>query len=508
MTTAIEVENLSAVHRLSIPLPEGGGVVVLRGGHGVGKSNTLKAVDALASGRNADKLQVRDGAARGEISGCGVRLTVGKRTNRSGELEVSSIEGRLSVAELVDPGLVDEGKADAKRIKALAQLAGVEADPKLFHELFDSPEEFDAVISADQLKTDDILLLADRIKRAIDAEARKVEGLANTERAHAAACAEAASGIDMDAVADADTLQSRLETAIRREQELQTKRREALARNKGIEEARAQLETAKQSDAGTCLEECRINEARARGEVAGTSAVVERLEKELAAASAQLKLDQSHYAKTQSELASAEQQALTVAAWEKTLAEAGAAAVPPTQDEIDDASIAVMSARKACDAGAVIRQARIKLVKKEDHLKAAAVHEKRAESLRGAAGNVDSVLSNQIAKLGCALKVEKGRLVTKTDRSTSELYSELSEGERYDIAIDIAVDAVGPKGLLTLPQTAWEGLNKKTKAGVANRCRLRGATLLTAEVTDDDILSAEVYDPERIINSTAELVTA
>ncbi len=182
MTTAIEVENLAAVHRLSIPIPEGGGVVVLRGGHGVGKSNTLKAVDALASGRNADKLQVRDGAARGEISGCGVRLTVGKRTNRSGELEVSSIEGRLSVAELVDPGLVDEVKADGKRIKACLQLAGAEADPKLFHELADSPEAFDVIVPTDEQKTDDILVLADRIKRRFDTAARSAEGLAATER--------------------------------------------------------------------------------------------------------------------------------------------------------------------------------------------------------------------------------------------------------------------------------------------------------------------------------------
>lgn len=493
MSAAIEVENLAAVHRLSIPVPEGGGVVVLRGGHGVGKSNTLKAVDALASGRGSDKLQVRDGAARGEISGCGVRLTVGKRTSRSGELEVTSLDGRLSVAELVDPGLVDEGKADAKRIKALAQLAGVEADPKMFHELFGSSEEFDAVISADQLKTDDILLLADRIKRAIEAEARKVEGLANTERAHAAACAEAASGIDMDAVADADTLQSRLESAIRREQELQTKRRESLAQNKRIDDARAQLESAKQSDSGIALETARAAVGTTGVTLAAANQLVTDLTEQLRAAKEQAHLATARFNSATDTLASAEKHAETVAAWEKTLADAGAAAVPPTQDEIDDAVVSVMSARKACDNGAVIRQAKLKLAKKEDHLKAAAAHEKRAESLRGAAGNVDSVLSNQIAKLGCALKVEKGRLVTTTDRGVSELYCELSEGERWRIALDIAIDAVGSTGLLTVPQVAWEGLNTRSREAIAEHVRSRGAVLITAEVTDEDDLTAEVY---------------
>lgn len=495
MTTAIEVENLAAVHRLSIPLPEGGGVVVLRGGHGVGKSNTLKAVDALASGRGSEKLQVRDGAARGEISGCGVRLTVGKRTSRSGELEVSSIEGRLSVAELVDPGLVDDGKADAKRIKALVQLAGVEADPKLFHELFGSPEEFEAVISADQLKTDDILLLADRIKRAIDAEARKVEGLANTERAHAAACAEAASGIDMDAVADADTLQSRLETAIRREQELQTKRREALAQNKRVDDARAALGEANKTQAGKALESWKKEEANWAAAVDEDVVNVDRLENELSYARQKLVASRKELSNARTQLASAERNAETIAAYERTLADVGEAVTPPAQEEIDDASIAVMSARKAVENGAVIRAARLKLVKKDDHIKAAIAHEKRAESLRGAAGNVDSVLSNQIAKLGCALKVEKGRLVTATDRGVSELYSELSEGERWRIALDIAIDAVGDRGLLTVPQVCWEGLNSRSRDAIAEHVRSRGATLITAEVTDDDNLSAEVYEP-------------
>ena len=499
MTAAIEVENLAAVHRLSIPVPEGGGVVVLRGGHGVGKSNTLKAVDALASGRGSDKLQVRDGAARGEISGCGVRLTVGKRTSRSGELEVTSLDGRLSVAELVDPGMVSEIAADSKRIKALVQLAGVEADPAIFHELFGGPEEFAAVVPADSVKTDDILVLADRVKRAIDTAARSAEGLANTERAHAAACAEAAQGLDLSLDADPETLQSRLESAIRREQELQTQRREALMQNKRVEEARAKLDGVNKTEAGQSLAAWREEQAAAKSALDTAVRSVERIEKELAEVALRMEAAKANLSNATRDLENAnervdahEKAAATIAEYERALAEAGAAVAPPTQDEIDDASIAVASARRAVENGAVIRAAKRKLEKRDTHLKAAAEQDRRAESLRGAAGNVDSVLSAQIAKLGCPLRVEKGRLVTTTDRGV-ELYCELSEGERWRIALDIAIDAVGSTGLLTVPQVAWEGLNTRSREAIAEHVRSRGAVMITAEVTDEDDLTAEVY---------------
>lgn len=492
MVSTIEVSDIAAVHHLRIPIPEGGGLVVLRGSHGVGKSNTLKALDALASGRGANRLQVRDGAARGSIEGCGVKLVVGKSNRRSGELEVSSIEGRLSVSDLVDPGLVSEEAADAKRIKSLAQLAGVEADPAIFAELFGSPEEFERIAPPSELKTDDILVLTDRVKRLIESEARKTEGLANTERAKADACQAAADGVDFTVDADADVLSSRLESAIRRESELQTKRREALAHNKRIEEARTYLDAAKTTDAGQSLEACRMALDAAKQAEVSARARVESLRGELQQAEQHLVLKSQELRSADAALGSAERNAETVAAWEKTLAEAGAAVPMPTQDELDDASINVLSARKAVENGAVVRAARAKLLQRDEHKKAADAHEKRADSLRGAAANVDSVLSAQIAKLGCSLRVEKGRLVTDTDRGV-ELFAELSEGERWRIALDIAIDAVGPRGLLTIPQTAFEGLNKPSRDSIADHLRSRGATGITAEVTEDDELSAEVY---------------
>ena len=122
MSTAIaeeiELQDVGPIHQLSIPLPEGGGVVILRGKNDAGKSETLNAVDALVTGRGS--IEKRDGSPRGSISLGEARLTVVKQQRRDGaELAAVSLDSRFDLADLVDPGLKDPEKADSFRIKAL-----------------------------------------------------------------------------------------------------------------------------------------------------------------------------------------------------------------------------------------------------------------------------------------------------------------------------------------------------------------------------------------------------
>ena len=51
MSDVIELEDIGPIENLRIPLPSAGGVVLLRGRNDIGKSEALKAVDALVSGR-------------------------------------------------------------------------------------------------------------------------------------------------------------------------------------------------------------------------------------------------------------------------------------------------------------------------------------------------------------------------------------------------------------------------------------------------------------------------
>ena len=70
MSQTIEVKNIGPVEQVSIPVPEGGGIVVLKGRNGSGKTQTLRAIESAATGRG--RPSVRDGALRGEINGLGV----------------------------------------------------------------------------------------------------------------------------------------------------------------------------------------------------------------------------------------------------------------------------------------------------------------------------------------------------------------------------------------------------------------------------------------------------
>jgi hypothetical protein len=82
-----------------------------------------------------------------------------------------------------------------------------------------------------------------------------------------------------------------------------------------------------------------------------------------------------------------------------------------------------------------------------------------AKELREKARQTDEVLSEIVAEIpACPLRVIDGRLVTNTKRGAT-FYSDLSAGERWRIALDIAIQAVGTGGLLVIPQEAWEGLD-------------------------------------------------
>src|SRR5262245_51934587 len=120
----ISVDDIGPIHHFEFTIPEDGGVVVLKGRNGLGKSNVLRAVDALTTGYGKGDLRARDGAVAGQVQGFGVTLRVGRRATRSGELEVLALDSdRFSVIDVLAPPIKDPQAADTHRIKALVQLA-------------------------------------------------------------------------------------------------------------------------------------------------------------------------------------------------------------------------------------------------------------------------------------------------------------------------------------------------------------------------------------------------
>ncbi|MBK8184740.1 MAG: AAA family ATPase [Candidatus Competibacteraceae bacterium] len=66
----IEIKNIGPIASVTIPVPEAGGVVVLTGRNGSGKSHALEAVNAAVSGKG--KPPLKDLAKQGSVSAAGV----------------------------------------------------------------------------------------------------------------------------------------------------------------------------------------------------------------------------------------------------------------------------------------------------------------------------------------------------------------------------------------------------------------------------------------------------
>ena len=483
----IEIKDVGPISSLTIPVPEGGGVVVLRGGQGVGKTTAIKAVSKTLGAGKVRDLSTRDGAKRGVLEMGDVRLTVTKaRATRKGELECAELESRLDIAGLVDPGIDDPERADVARIKALVSLAGVAADPTAYHAIVGGQEAFDQLgVDTD---TDDPVLLATRVKRALEASARQQEKVKDAEQGHAAACKENFEGVDMTAPSEKGALEQAYHEAREELSRLEERRRMADKDADRVKEAESELKRLKESyDGPTSL--------LAREMHASLVAVVEVIKEKIAAAKKELeKLEQERTVlvvkcnAASDKREAAERHWKAIEGWERTLKRPSIE--DPGDEAIAEATIAINKASEAMEEGVRIRDARLHEQRYKEHLAKAKAAEKHAEILRDAARGTDDVLSQALPS--SALRVEGGRIVTETDRSKSELYAELSRGEQWILAIDLACEQLPEDGVLCIPQEAWEGIQPKNKDVIVGHAKLRKVTILTAEATDGD-LEAEVY---------------
>jgi hypothetical protein len=89
-----------------------------------------------------------------------------------------------------------------------------------------------------------------------------------------------------------------------------------------------------------------------------------------------------------------------------------------------------------------------------------------------------------------------GRLVTPTDRSETELFSELSPGKQSKIVFDLVSDIVGQGGLITIPQERWEGMDTIRRAEIAKHLKDRHVVALTAECSEAENLTVENFELE------------
>lgn len=484
----LQIKNVGPVSKLSLPIPEGGGVVVLRGRNGAGKSTVLDAAQALIKGKG--KLACKDGERCGEVAGWGAKITVGQTTRRSGELDVISLEGRLDVSQLVDPGIADPAAADARRIKALLALTGASVPREAFAAVFPQSVPLDTI---PHNSTGDPVEYAAIVKRAAESEARRIESARDAAREHARGLL--ASVKDAPAVAaDAGALQAALERAIAREAELRAEQAEAARREDAAREAREALDSVQQ---GRPVEEwaLAVTDAQERlaaqiVAVAGCRAALEKAEAELATAEADAQCCRAALEAAEIRLAAAQKLGTAIAGWRATI-EASESQAGPIPEEIARAAQITADARAAVEQGAIARHAVDVRAEAESLAAAADGHAESAAALRETAAAIDDVLSGAVA---CdVLRVSAGRLVTITERGFVP-FGELSQGERWSIALELATRRVGRGGVVPVPQEAWEGLDPDNRAAVARVAASLGVVVLTAEADRGDI-RAEAFTP-------------
>jgi len=468
----IAIRKIGPIEYLEIPIPEHGGVVVLRGRNGLGKSWALQAVDCLASGRGS--LPVQDGATRGTVSGAGVTLTVEKSVRRTGAAEVVSLDGRFDVSDFVNPPIADPEAADKRRIKALLQLSGEKANPEDFVAILPQGLALDELVPAAE-RSDDPVVFAGQVKRALEEEARRYERALQQLRAEADALQKQIPPHAKDReVTEEDRTNAlkQLHDALALVTKLETQLQEA-ERLKSLQEtARTQLAELRREHHDPESYDYEIKELDNR--------IVE-LEQQLAAArerKRQLAQEKEKAAQTRQQLLRLQeiltQQIPMVSEVELSAAKKQHEAAQTHYDSII----------KGLETTKIVKKIR-------DLEEAAKITEEKAAQLRNAAWATDSVLTAMVARVTKDLRIQGGRLVVESDRGT-ECFSDLSVGERWTKSLSIFAKMLPPQGIMVAKQEAWESLDPINKKEIVTLARQLGVTIFTAEADDSDNIRVEI----------------
>lgn len=486
----LHVENIGPVESLDIPTRPGT-VIVLEGPNGAGKTTVLDAVGAIANKRGAG-LTSLDGTTGGFVEGFGVTIKVarGGANRRLGDGGVViGIEDKLNIADFVDPPVKEAGAADLRRIKALVQLTQTSPAIEDYHALVGGPERFSELVKDLVFDAADPVGTADKIKRALEAASRVAEQTAVNHHGSAVAKLKENDGVNMQAPHDEQFLQLNLEQAISAESGLKQQRHHAQQSAAKREQAERALAEFRASIAGgATLEQCQQKlQIATQSEAAASQAVADARD---ALRSAESGLADARFARTSAEssLKAAQEQQQSMQGWERAIAETADVA-NPTDEQLAAAIETVQAARNAMVEGVRVRDA----LQREASAKV--LEQKAAEAraisakLRDAAQGTMDVLSVAVKSLSPRITIDGNfRLVVKGHVRGDVFFGDLSAGERWRLAFDLAIEAFkkrGERGLLAIPQEAWEGLDEHNRREVVEAVSQTDLVVFAAQASRD-----------------------
>ncbi len=489
MNNAITLDNVGPIEHFEFSGSKPG-ITVFSGPNGVGKTIFQKAVQAAAAG--SGKVPLRDNTSRGEVNAFGATITIGGNCRHTGSFEVLSLNGRFNLAELVDPRIDTPALADAARIKALVSLTGVKADVNLFRNREAFADTFEAVVNPDSFSTDDLVEMAKKIKADYDKAARNSEQSADRENSLASAYVPDEE-LDLLEESDAQILQSEYNERRDELTRLEEQARSAESFKEQTGRSRALLEQLGADQLDAERKQVVHDMAFAKEAIEGKTEKINELRLQIKALEGEIFHCKSAIESGDVRLREIDKQSKLVEEAKAMLAKP--AIIPPEQSDIDDAKNAVELASKAIEKGAIIRQAKLDAKKAQEHRRNAKIAAQTAVKYRDAAKATDIVLSDSIR---CKyLRVESDGKATRLFTDTSErgrtLYHELSDGQKYKIAIDIGADQVGEGGLLTVDQIGWEGIDADNRIAIHAHAIQRGVHIWVLEA------SREVGAPRQIV---------
>ena len=496
---SITLKNLAPIKELVIGVPDQneGGVVVLSGANGSGKSHCLNAVAALIGG-DPKGIPVRDGAQMASVQGLGVALTIGRRAARAGECEVLALDGP-DPSMLVDPGIKDPVAADAARLIALCRLAHAVPDPAPFIALAGGPDAAALVLQSKSLEHKDVPSMAAACKRDFEKAARAAESAADVLMIEARGIAAS--------VADVAETEAPDEAALRQAmRDTSADSGQFAARVAAYSQAREQTQNAMASldamvNRGTesngrvvasnlaaAAQALRASKAVAESLAAQRIALQEAEREALAVVHGETAI----LAEVERSVARHEADAVVRSRLSK-LALSAAAVVEPSAEEGHEIEARIEAATTALSRAEIVRRALAQRVVAAGKADDAGAHKSRGYAMREAGAACEGIVMAAVSAI-CpeGMSVVGGALHMQTDRGVEPL-SELSQGELWSIALPIAAKSVGPNGLIVCRQEGWEALDATNRAEVRAKAIALKVIVLTAQAGIGEI-AASVYE--------------
>ncbi len=288
-----------------------------------------------------------------------------RQVREEGELTING-GCDLSIADLHSPAFEKATTRDRHRIKTLTRLAGVKADATLFHGLLGGSDQFEAVVPHDSLTTDDLVDMAQRVKRAIEREAQRIEEREKTALADARAQASIAESVDTSIEHDDAILQERLESAIKVHSAEKAKLDALLTQREAASDSIAKANAARsrllELGQGKTVAEATADQTRAKAALDDAESKVKRIELELDAAKATARAAGTAYDAARLAVDQAKREEALHAELHAAINAAGTEAPPEEsitdqQNDVDYAARSVASAKEAVTLGVKIRGA-------------------------------------------------------------------------------------------------------------------------------------------------------